>query len=271
MALRDVVDSFWDLSTPTQVAVLVVGAAAFGGLVITAKRSFDRLKILPLGDPECDKVRERGGEVAGFRYLERLSKGANPNATLPMVVVFHSRGAKPESFTGWANSIGVPARVIVPEGPLELGENRSWFELGARTDDQMKLARQMEDIGDRMARFLADITRCRPTRGNPVVTGSSQGGSMAYLMASRHPQFVRGAVAAAGWLPKALWSSHLAPTVGLHGMKDTTVPFDWTAEWAETMQAEGAPVSFRIYDTGHVISREMLADWRNTLNEMVSA
>ena len=48
-----------------------------------------------------------------------------------------------------------------------------------------------------------------------LVTGSSQGGSMAYLMASQYPFLVKGAVAVIGWLPEELWTHHMAPTAGL--------------------------------------------------------
>ncbi len=261
--------AFWDMTPAQRFMVMLLGAAAFGGIVYGISSRRVRRKITLLGPPECDEVNPDGGVVAGIRYLERVSAGSDPAAALPMVIMFHSRGATPESFGGHHHHLKGPARVITPAAPDRLGSGYSWFKLPARTDDQDELADQMEDAADTMANFISDIVRCRPTSGVPVVTGSSQGGSMAYLMASEYPQLVRGAVAILGWLPERLWNRYMAPTEGLHGVSDKTVPYNRTAQYAQAMQAAGAPFTFRSYDTGHAVSADMSRDWHGAVNRML--
>lgn len=255
-----------------RLVIMAIGAAGFGGIVygISTHMAGRRRGLAPAGPPQCDVIGPRGGSVAGFPYLERVTPGADPESALPMVVIFHSKGARPEHFAGmFYRSLGIPMRVIVPQGPLKLGNNFEWFRLPGRTEDQEELTEQMSEVGELTAKFLADIVRCRPTKGRPVVTGSSQGGSMTYLMATLYPYLVRGGVAAAGWLPAQLWSPHMAPTFAMHGTKDAAVPFASTAEYAAAMQAQGAPFTWRTYPVGHSISMDMSGDWRAAVRHML--
>lgn len=258
-------------TTAQRVALLMLGAAAFGGVVYGIKVRMGRSRGLPsAGPPRCERITSSGGTVAGIRYLERVTPGADPESPLPMVVVFHAKGATPSAYAGmFYKSVGKPIRLIVPEGPLGLGNGYEWFRLPGRTKDQDTLAEQMVDTGEQVGKFLADIVRCRPTIGRPVITGSSQGGSMTYLMATQYPYLARGAVALAGWLPRQLWAPHLPPTVGMHGVNDHTVPFEPTAEYAAAMQSQGANFTWRTYQAGHGISSAMSRDWRDAVKAML--
>lgn len=265
---------FWELTPGQKLVMMALGAAAFGGIVygVTGRLRKPR-GLTPAGLPQCDVVVPgSGGNVAGLRYLERVTPGTDPDARLPMIVVLHSKGSRPEHYAGtFYRHVGQPVRLIVPEGPLELGQNREWFRLPGRTKKQAELADQMLEASATLATFLTDITRCRPTVGRPVVTGSSQGGSMTYAIATLYPYLVRGAVALAGWLPAELWSPYMVQTVGLHGTKDTAVPFAKTAQYAAAMQERGAPFTFETYDTGHAINRAMQRDWRESVSGMLGA
>jgi len=93
----------------------------------------------------------------------------------------------------------------------------------AKQQDQAKLADIMLQVHGEVAEFICQITQCRPTEGKPVVVGSSQGGMMSYLLATRSAGDIRGAVLAAGWLPQSLWSAEVAPiySVVLSGFRIT--------------------------------------------------
>lgn len=251
--------------------MMALGAAAFGGIVYGITARTRRVSGLPpAGPPQCDVVVPgSGGNVAGFRYIERVSPDVDPEAAVPMVVVFHSKGSRPEHYAGTFRNLGKPVRLIVPEGPLSLGEHREWFRLPARTKDQPELAAQMAALAPSVAKFLADIVRCRPTVGRPVITGSSQGGSVTYLMATLYPYLAQGAVALAGWLPMQLWSPHMARTIGMHGTNDKTVPYEATAQYAAAMIERGAPFTWKTYATGHAISSSMQRDWRASVSSML--
>jgi phospholipase/carboxylesterase len=261
---------------PSQKRLLFYGvlgtvAAICGYKLVEILKGMDKmLGPEAFGAPNCADTGGTSGEVAGMRYLERLSPGASAAETLPMVVLFHSKGATPNGFAGFASGLDVPCRVILPEGPGALGSGRDWFSLPARTQDQAELEAQMRWTGERTAKFVADIVRCRPTRGLPVVCGSSQGGSMSLMMANLYPGLVRGAVAVCGWIPVPMWSRSMAPTVVIHGTQDQTVPYDWTRDSVDRMRDLGAPIRMESFPVGHTVSSDMSISWRRAVEGMLA-
>lgn len=226
----------------------------------------------PDGPPDCDEVGPRGGRIAGIRYLERIRGNADPDAELPMVILFHSLGSKPEDFAGGLSGIG-PARLILPEGVHgKEGGSRRWFREPIRkaVDEPEQLVADWLETSSAVRRFVDDVVRCRPTAGLPIVTGSSQGGEMAYLMGSRYPERFGGVVGVAGWAPEYFWTAAMPPTVGIHGTRDETVPYAWAEEYARTMQAAGADFEWHPYDVGHTVSSAMSRKWRESIGRMVA-
>lgn len=254
--------------------VLVAGALAAAGIVtwgVLRARALRRDGERDFPPVDCSMVGTRDGELAGFRYLERVTPGADPEQPLPMVVLFHSRGSRPENHAGMLyKSLGFPVRVLLPEGPNPLGSRRSWTSRASRTNDQEAWADELEDLGEDMAQFIHEAVACRPTVGQPVVTGSSEGGHVAYLMASLYPDMVAGAVAVAGYLPEQLWDPSMARTVGLHGTEDTAVPYPRTEQYWKAMEAEGAPLTYRSFPgVGHGVTSSVSKVWHDALRSMV--
>lgn len=241
-------------STPAKVAL---AAAAVGGIAAYALRDETRTKKKKAS---CEGVGQKGGTLDGVRYLEHVTKGADPNQSLPMLIVFHSLGANPKGTAGFKSL--PPTRVIRPFGPYKRGGGYSWFKKTPRGDLEA-LAEDMKVTADEVIPFVANIQKCRPTMGRPVVTGSSQGGHMAYLLASLIPHTVGGAVAVAGYIPPQLWNENMARTVGIHGTKDNTVPFERTKTFAETL---GFP--FYAFDAGHNIPKPMGKKWVEEVSKM---
>jgi len=219
---------------------------------------------------DCSEVGKDGGVVAGLRYLEFVTKGADPSQPLPMLLVFHSRGGRPEGFTGWRYSVKSPARIILPAGPYRLGSYRTWFDLPAKTSKQDELSEQMQATGDITAEFIRQIAQCRPTLGKPMAVGTSQGGSMTLLMTNQYPHLVGGGVAVAGWLTDDLWRSSMRPTYVLHGEYDTTVPFERTKQKALEMKSRGAEIAFQQFATAHKDGDGMHKQMRKHVNHLLN-
>jgi len=238
----------------------VASAAAFVGAAIAARTQH------LWRPPDCTGVGEKGGNIAGVTYLERMRGGAKPEDEVPMVIAFHSLGATPYGFAGSLKGIG-PARLILPGGEFRTGGGGYlWWKdgiiKGSKPDKLPTSMLEWSRAADRMAYFIDQITRCRPTKGKPIVTGVSQGGHMSYLMASKYPRLVEGAVAVSGGLLPGFWNDNMAPTLGIHGRGDTTVPFKGTQEYANTMMADGADFAFQAYDSsGHGTNSAMKSAW----------
>jgi phospholipase/carboxylesterase len=211
--------------------------------------------------PNCKTVAEDGGVLDGITYLEHVTGGADPEAKLPMVIAFHPLTATANGAPKFPGIKGI--RVIRPQGLYVRGSGYSWFNTQA-SGDQAELTRNMRDTAKKILPFIQDIVLCRPTLGKPVVTGSSQGGHMAYLMATLGADDVKGAVAVSGWLAEDLWDKDMAPTIGIHGKQDTNVKYARTKEFAEEM---GFP--FYSFDAGHEVTSAMSNKWISEVKEMV--
>lgn len=240
--------------------VPLVIAAAIGGILYA--RSQQRTRRT---QTDCTHVGSSGGVIGGIRYLERVRGGADPEAHLPMVILFHSRGSRPENYEKGLQNIG-PARLIIPEGSYGQDGKRSWWDGGVReiveSGGVEEAAKQWRDTSSKMRSFIRDVVRCRPTVGKPLVTGASQGGQMALLMTSRFPTQVKGAVAVAAYLLPLFWNSSMAETVMIHGTGDTTVPYAWAEAFADAMQLQGAAVEFLSFPAqGHTITSPMSKAW----------
>lgn len=205
----------------------------------------------------------------GLTYVERITGGANTADELPLVVFLHPRGAKPSGFTSFAGRIKGRARVLFPGGPIVKSGRHSWATVGTK-GDQAELTAQIRSSGQALADFISEAQRCLPTTGMPVVTGTSQGGNMAYYMASQYPHTIRGAVAVAGWLPETLWNPNMAPTFGGHGEYDTTVPYARTAAFWSAMQNSGADLGTKTFPVAHT-TQGMGSWWGARVNQLLGA
>lgn len=244
---------------PWQVAAGAAGVAALGGMTVLLLTSGQDSK--PKRKPNCKNVGTTKGELDGIRYIEHVTGGADPNGRLPMLIVFHSLGANPKGTASFRSL--PPTRVIRPYGLHTMGKGYRWWKTQAR-GDQAELARNMQEASKKLVPFIQDIAICRPTIGKPVVTGSSQGAMVAYMLATLGAPHVAGAVAVLGWLPESLWDRGMAKTVGIHGTRDKTVNYEKTKAYAEAM---GFP--FYSFDSGHAVSKEMGRKWVTEVKKML--
>jgi len=222
---------------------------------------------------DCGDIGAEGGVVAGIRYREFRSEGVGPNDRVPMLIRYHGLGSSSSSLNSagkaWKNLVHGPVRVIVPESPRLTSPSKyfTWWKLQARTSKQAELAAQMSEVALEQDQFLCQIIQCRPTDGLPVIIGGSQGGSMAYLLATTSPSRIRGAVSASGWLPESLWSKNIAPLLATHGKQDTTVPFDSTWEYWQHLGTD-TPFEAKAYDAGHTASSAMNSYMAKSVNRL---
>jgi predicted esterase len=241
---------------------LTVGVGV--GIVVRALRRPSKLSV------DCSELGTKGGILDGIRYLETVRGSSDSSQPMPMVVVFHSRGATPEGAATFASVPG-PVRIIRPAGFIPTaGGGYTWFSKSSSTNPEQLADEERQRAGQLQA-WLAKLMHCRPTTGLPVVTGSSEGGHVAYLLASQSPGLIGGAVALLGYIPPALWSRAMAPTVGLHTTGDTTIPYARTKAFWDAMKSAGAVLRTDTFAGGHAVSSEMSSAWVREVKSFVEA
>jgi phospholipase/carboxylesterase len=213
--------------------------------------------------------------AAPLTYLEEVVGDAAADAPLPLLVLIHGRGDRPQR--GWLPlELPVPVRVIMPQAPLPFGDGFSWSAARASEAEGPSgaaLARDLEARADAIMATLAVVQRQRPTRGLPLVAGFSQGGMLSYALAVRHPNAFALAIPIAGLLPRSLFPAKrpagaLPKLRALHGTADTIVPIAPARAAIEQLVRVGYDAQL-IEQQGieHTISGPMLAQLNAWLSE----
>jgi phospholipase/carboxylesterase len=171
-------------------------------------------------------------------WIEIVTGDADPDATLPLVIALHGRGGKAEGMARVMRRLDVPARVIVPRGPVKVKSGDAWFREHVRTDS-VELVDAVRKASKRLGRLVRRAVRTRPTCGPVTIVGISQGGMLAIAYAADHPDNVAVAVPIAAWVPRELWPQKRVAVTAFHGTADVHVPIDWAKEMIDVMHARG--------------------------------
>lgn len=199
---------------------------------------------------------------------------ATENIALPLVVALHGMGDRPETFARLFQGLKVRARVLLPRAPRPHGDGGSWY-LTVREDREPEArAESIEDAADRLATLIAKVKLLYPTTGRAVVTGFSQGGVLAFVLAIRHPELFKLAVPLAGELPWRL--RPLPPQVGtsapriraMHGTADRNFSLDGTQRGIEHLVGLDYDATVTPYPgVKHKLSPAMRTDLYRLLSE----
>lgn len=216
---------------------------------------------LPPGAPPAASATP---SAAGIRFIERVTGGAGTSDPLPLIVAIHGRGGRPEKIGRLFDSFEGRARVVLPYGFESAGEGYAWF---SHWSDDPVFADETRSAADRVAAMIAEIARLRPTVGKPIVTGFSQGGILSFTLAVLHPELVRAAFPAGGFLAPALYPSvwpkglALSRLHAFHGTDDETVPVTNARATVQRLKEIGVPAELTEYPgVRHQISKEMRHD-----------
>ena len=170
---------------------------------------------------------------------------------MPLIVAIHGLGDVPESLLALVSSCGLPARILAPRGPQVWGEGASWFDIALEPAQPRADPRGIEASADRIAALIDGAQARSQVVGEPIVTGFSQGGYLAWALAVRHPDRVGAAVPVAGALPEDLPIGAAPPRAppirALHGDMDPVVPSQLDLQTASRVRALGWDASVELH------------------------
>lgn len=233
----------------------VFGAAGIALLLESFRRTVD-----------CEEFTD--AEAFGVPIRITYTGSAKPGDDVPTIISFHSMGATEKGAASFSG-LDVPARVIRPRGGNQLGYGSyGWTTLASRTTNQDQWEQEMRQAVARVLPLVRGVRECLPGRRKPIVTGSSQGGHMAYALAN-YPDDVAGAVALLGYLPQGMWSCDSAPVVGLHTTGDATVPYSRTKTYWNYLDDCGSLERAEAFSGGHTVTSSMSTAWRKAIRGML--
>ncbi len=209
--------------------------------------------------------------LAGLYYLEIVLGDVAMDAELPLLVVIHGRGDRPRVPGGPFFGVSAPMRIIAPRAPDKAGRGFTWFPVRTAQSKDSELGVWIKERAAQLAYLIETVLATRPTRGEPIINGFSQGGILTFALALLHPEVVGHAFPLAGWLPPHLVPPALDPTKpyppiqAMHGKADLIVPYRWTNALVLKLETLGLDVQWRGFPrVKHSMSKPMNAlfsDW----------
>lgn len=242
----------------------LIAIAAGLALVSGGKSSSPRASSQPR-PKECEGLHSSGGHLAGVDYIEIVTGGARANDRLPMIVSLHGLGYDYNAHVKWLEQLNVPARIILPNAFFTQSGNqskRAWWNSYSNA--------ALQDASRGLAQFIYLIQRCRPTAGQPVLTGHSQGGYVAIDFAAQFPELISFSVPLAGARNSLLWDDvPRVPMYAVHGTLDSS--YDSAFKYYNAMANRGLPVYMTAVPGGaHRISTKNADAWRDVLEHLIS-
>lgn len=197
---------------------------------------------------------ERNGAAALERVKPRIDaaplllhvpRGLDPSRPAPLVVALHSFGGRAEEIASlWRRAAEAQGAILVaPQSHVPRGQGFDW---GAMDQAEYAILRA---VARARATYTIDPARI-------VLTGFSQGGSLAFYVALRQPGLFAGVIPVAGFYEERL-NPLPAGRPGafprffiMNGARDEATPNN--RQVARALEALGAAVELRVYNgVGH--------------------
>jgi phospholipase/carboxylesterase len=220
-------------------------------------------------------------EVGGLRTI--ITDLATGPATL--VVLLHGYSMRPEDLAPFANSLGIPAVYLFPQGPeVAPADGYAWWAIdtaaraSARVNGPRDLASQipagLSGARQRLEQFInASQDRFRPVR--LIVGGFSQGGMLTCDWALHHPSSAQALLLlSASRLNMSAWQQHCAALAGLpvlvsHGRQDMDIAFAAGERLRDFVDQAGGCVTWVPFDGGHETPLHVWRSVREFLRALV--
>jgi phospholipase/carboxylesterase len=211
----------------------------------------------------------RRTKYEGVDFIELFPN--NADETGPLLVAVHGLGDKPDNWIDSWSAFTGRAQIVLPRAFTKYGEGFSWFEFKDGATDE-EFGAEVGGAEEKLWKAIAKLAGSRRV----IVTGFSQGGILAFAMASRHADKIVYAFPVSGSCPGPLLpknKARAAPLVAFHGTTDPVLAFKWGQGAVNAFKEQGNNAVLKEYaGVGHTITPEMRADlWAEITKVLPSA
>lgn len=212
-------------------------------------------------------------------YVEVLTGGATLGEALPLIVGLHGLGDRPERFIGMLADLDRKTRLVAMRGVEPYHGGFSWFTFTGKVGDPASIPGVRRSAAV-VADTVAALVREHPTPGKPIVVGFSQGGVLAYALATRHGAAFSAAFPVGAFLQAPLWdealAAHAPPIEAFHGEADPLVTLDLATGTRDGLAARGIPVVLHTYPgvphgVPESVRRELFVALRRAVDQQAQA
>lgn len=202
-----------------------------------------------------------------------------PDNAERLLLLLHGIGADERDLPGVLTYLDPDGRFVTvsPRAPIAYPPGFSWFDItGAPNPDTGMLTGFADGLAALDELLDASCAEYGLERGEAIVAGFSQGGSLAIALAlgvSDKPR-PAGLLAMSTFLAPGVEVDQAAiesvPVLIQHGLNDPMVPVDRGRDLARAIQGAGGNVAFREYLMGHEISLESMREAKVWLDDVVA-
>ncbi|MSP78698.1 MAG: hypothetical protein EXR67_03985 [Dehalococcoidia bacterium] len=224
-----------------------------------------------------DAITRQGKQL---QYVAIYPDEYDPKKKYPLLFLLHGFGANMEDLAELAPAISATGYVyICPNAPLEFEMGPYQMGYGWMPRGDGSIPQDAEAAEQVLGSFINDIFAADKslTRGNAVLLGFSQGGSMAYRCGLPQPDTFAGIACICSVVPETrelearLPAKRTQQVFVAYGEQDTMVE-PARAHLAQTfLKKAGYPLFFKGYPMGHEISPAVIADLRRWLAKVLPA
>jgi phospholipase/carboxylesterase len=209
--------------------------------------------------------------TAGFAYIE-VVKGKD-DGKLPLLIAFHYSGGNPMETIADYDSIKKPIRIIIPKGSYRKREGFSYYPTDYYQKDSITQFRLSRITIDSIAVFVQTIEK--KYKQKAIVSGISQGGDIAFLLARYCPELCRAAFPFAAVIHnemiqelKSKPALEKIPIYLFQGESDKIVSVFITRKKVAEIGNELQIKLFTYPNVGHEISLQMKIDYSAIINRL---
>jgi phospholipase/carboxylesterase len=245
---------------------------ALESIVIRVGRLFILLFILLFGGTVAlsQVVREYETEIDGFEYIE-IVKGRD-DGLLPLLIAFHYSGGNPAETISNYDDLQMPVRIILPKGNHKKRDGFSYFPVDYYEKDTLAQFELSKVATDSIARFIKSVTA--KYRQKAVVSGISQGGDIAFLLARYYPELLKASFPFAAvinsYAINGLGDKQVSrvPIYLFQGESDHIVSVAFTRKRIDEIDGM-LEIQLRTYPgLGHDISHQMRVDYSSLIDRI---
>jgi phospholipase/carboxylesterase len=206
----------------------------------------------------------------GFQYIEVI-KGVD-DGKLPLLIAFHYSSGTPDGTIPDYDSLKNPVRLIVPKGNYKKRDGFSYYPPDYYQKDSLTQFRLSKIAVDSIAAFVEAIEKKYDQRA--VVSGISQGGDIAFLLAVYHPKLCKASFPFAAVIHTGVIDEvrkNPVKKIPIHlfqGEADEIVLVNST-RYKVTRLSHSLRLKFYTYPgLGHDISPRMKSDYSKLIDEL---
>jgi phospholipase/carboxylesterase len=210
--------------------------------------------------------------VAGFEYIE-LVKGKD-NVKLPLIIAFHYSAGTPTETIADYDSLKNPVRIILPKGNNTKRNGHSYFPTNYYEQESMARYTLAKITVDSIAKFVKAIEK--KYKQKAIVSGISQGGDIAFLLAMYYPKLCKASFPFAAFIHQKfieeLKNKRVKKQVPIYlyqGESDKIIPVANTRKKVEEI---GNSLKLKLYtypNVEHEISVQMKMDYSKIIDEII--